>query len=94
MIRAELAGAKICIALGITVGRESAPVLMLCRKLIAASHDPVTRLDAYRGDVLALRIRSIGEAAHLRVATHGRGFERLLECTTASPMRQNDGGGQ
>jgi hypothetical protein len=26
----------------------------------------------------------------LRIATHGVGFERLPECTPASPMRQNE----
>jgi hypothetical protein len=33
-----------------------------------------------------LRVRSIGEAAQLRVASHGVGFERLPGCTGASPI--------
>src|SRR6516164_9622984 len=66
------------------------PVLALCRELIAAGHDPSRPLHAYRDGVLALRIRSIGEAARLRVATHGVGFESAQECTTASPMRFPD----
>jgi hypothetical protein len=92
IIRAELIGSESCTALGITVEVNS-PVLAMCRALIAAGHDPAARLDAFRGNLLCLRVRSIGEGAGLRVATHGRGFERLLECTAASPMRQNDGGG-
>ena len=31
-------------------------------------------LDAYRGDVLCLRVRSIGEGARLEVNTKGTGF--------------------
>jgi hypothetical protein len=91
-IRADLIGSDICTALGLTVEVRQ-PVLAMCRALITAGHDPASRLDAYRGDVLCLRVRSIGQGARLRVATHGRGFERLPECTAASPMRQSDGGG-
>jgi hypothetical protein len=91
-IRADLRDDDTCVAAGVTVTAPS-PVLLLCRKLLDAGHDPTTPLHAYRGNTLALIVRSIGEGARLRVATHGRGFERLLECTAASPMRQNDGGG-
>jgi len=54
----------------------SAPVLELCRALVAAGHDPASRLDAYRGDVLCLQVRSIGEAARLEINGHGTGFKR------------------
>jgi hypothetical protein len=41
--------------------------LALCRKLIAAGFDPSRPLCAYRGAVLCLRVRSIGEGAQLIV---------------------------
>src|SRR6516162_7938745 len=63
-IRADLIGSDYCIALGIT-SRSSIPVLALCRALVKAGHDPATALEAYRGDVLCLRVRSIGAAAQL-----------------------------
>jgi hypothetical protein len=53
----------------------SVPVLALCRKLIAAGYDPALPLHAYRGDMLALKVCSIGEGAHLW-ETHGRGTRR------------------
>jgi hypothetical protein len=62
-----------CTALDITA-KSSSPVLALCRKLVEAGHDPATPLHAYRGETLALKIRSIGEAARLRVSPHGVGF--------------------
>jgi hypothetical protein len=88
-IRAELLADDSCSALGMTV-RGPAPVLALCRLLVEAGHDPATPLEAWRGDVPCLRIRSIGAAAALRIGTHGVGFETLSECTAASPMRQNE----
>jgi hypothetical protein len=73
-IRAEIIGKdNTAAALGITA-HGAAPVLALCRKLVEAGHDPALPLHAYRGDVLALKVRSIGEGARLRVAAHGVGF--------------------
>ena len=66
MIRAAIAGRNRAEANGISV-IAAAPVLALCRKLIAAGVDPAEPLEAYRGDVLCLRIRSIGEGASLGV---------------------------
>ena len=63
-------------------------MLALCRQLIAAGHDPRLPLEAWRGLVPCLRVRSIGEAAQLRLATHGSGVERLSECTAASPVEE------
>jgi hypothetical protein len=65
-IRATLVGSKRCEALGLT-GHGYAPVLTLCRALGAAGHDPRRPLHAYREDVLALKVRSIGEGAKLIV---------------------------
>jgi hypothetical protein len=83
MIRAELSSDSYATALGVTV-RSPSPVLALCRKLIEAGYDPGTPLEAYRGDTLCLRVRSIGEAAGLRMDTDKTGrpvFKR--EKTTA-----------
>ena len=65
-IRATLTGSNCCEALGITA-RGYAPVLDLCRALVKAGHEPRRPLHAYRGDVLALKVRSIGEGARLTV---------------------------
>ena len=65
-IRADLIGGRTCSALGITATGH-APVLSLCRRLVAAGHDPDSPLEAYRGTMLCLRVRSIGEAAKLTV---------------------------
>jgi hypothetical protein len=86
-IRAELIADDSCSALGMRV-RGFAPVLALCRLLVEAGHDPATSLEAWRGDVPCLRIRSLGAAAALRIGTHGVGFENLSECTAASPVEE------
>jgi hypothetical protein len=86
-IRAELTGSDNCAALGI-VARGNQPVLRMCRLLVAAGVDPARPLDAFRGSVLALRVRSVGQAAHLRMRGDGIGFE-TLRCPTASPMRKS-----
>lgn len=89
-IRAELTGSDHCSALGIV----SRSALALCRALIEAGRNPNRALHAYRGDVLALAVRSIGEGARLRIASHGVGFERLPECTGSPPVRANERDGQ
>ena len=71
-VRAELSGSDTCTALGITAKADS-PILALCRKLIEAGHDPAAPLEAYRGNTLALRVKSIGQDAALRVGTGGNG---------------------
>jgi len=92
IIRAELIGSDACAALRITM-RATAPVLALCDRLVAIGLDPSLPLEVWRGPVLCLQVRSIGEAAQLRVATHGVGFERLrgcaAGCTAALPVGEN-----
>jgi hypothetical protein len=61
-MKAELEGIRIARAHGIEVN-ASAPVLALCRKLVERGVPPATPLEAYRGEVLCLRVRSIGEGA-------------------------------
>jgi hypothetical protein len=85
-IRAELSGSSICTASSIAA-IDYAPVLAMCRRLLEAGHDPATCLEAYRGETLALRVRSIGEGATLEIGR--RGFraktagEGVLEAPTA-----------
>jgi hypothetical protein len=88
-IRATLTGEDRAEARGLSAASGS-PLIALCRKLVEAGHDPATPLEAYRGDVLCLRISSIGEAARLRINAYGTGFRPRPEADTASPMR--DGG--
>ena len=66
LIHATITGFDRCDAGDHTV-RAAAPVLAMCRKLLAAGHDPARPLHAYRGDTLALKVRSIGEGAKLTV---------------------------
>ena len=87
VIRADLIGATIFIAAGITAIGNT-PVLAICRQLVEAGHDPRRRLDVYRGATLALRIRSIGEAAGLEINGHGTGFRPAGDGGAAPPVRQ------
>jgi hypothetical protein len=86
---AELTGSDTCISAGHTV-RAHAPVLAMCRQLLAAGLDPDQAMEVYRGATLALRVRSIGEAAKLEINSHGTAFVARRERRTASPMRQTD----
>ena len=74
-ILAHLSSDTIVTALGLTVTSDI-PVLALCRKLVESStYSPSTPLDAYRGDTLCLKVRSIGEAAKLEISGNkGVGF--------------------
>src|SRR5262245_50761601 len=77
-IVAQLVGGR-CTAVGLGLGAwGSAPCLALCRKLIAHGVPPETPLAVYRGEVLALRIRTVGEGAQLTVVERPDGprFER------------------
>jgi hypothetical protein len=46
-------------------------------------------LEAYRGGTLALRVKSIGQAAKLQVNSNGTGFEPAGERRAAPPKRPN-----
>ena len=74
IIHAQLTGSDQCSAEGFSVC-HTAPVLAMCRTLIDAGYDPERPLHAYRGEVLSLRVRSIGEAARLQYQDGG-GFSR------------------
>jgi hypothetical protein len=94
-ISGELRGERTAAAAGISA-HGYAPALALCRKLIAAGHDPHTKLNLFRKTgTLALTVRSIGEGARLTVEDGNTGrpqFKPIREKTqgTASPMRRNE----
>ena len=75
-VRATLVGSDRCDAEGIS-SRGYAPMLDLCRELVAAGFDPASPLEAWRGEILCLRVRSIGESARLTVADDRHGTPRL-----------------
>ena len=87
-IRATLCGSTKCSAEGITV-TGTVPVLQLCRKLVAAGYDPNRPMEVYRGDVLALRVSSIGQAAKLGVrdTVSGRPIFYLLDAEHLLSLR-------
>jgi hypothetical protein len=72
-LHAQLSQFDTASALGI-VATGSSPILLLCRKLVAAGYDPATPMDCWRGDTLCLSVRSIGQAASLEINAHGTGF--------------------
>jgi hypothetical protein len=84
VIRGELVGDDYATAGGIAV-RSPSPILTLCRALIVAGQDPGTELALWRGGTLALRVRSIGEAAGLEVSGRGTGFIRRPDVRSAPP---------
>lgn len=92
-VLADIIGSDRCQAEGFTA-RSSSPVLAICRKLIEAEVDPDLPLRAYRGNVLCLAIRSIGEAARLIVKSAGNGVPIFAVSTghegaAAPPVRQS-----
>lgn len=92
VIRCELIDSDSASALGIEI-HSSAPILALCRKLLEVGHDPGLPMECWRGDVLCLHVRSIGEAAGLRVNTKGTGFIRAVAVPIAplvAPMENSD----
>jgi hypothetical protein len=88
-IRAELVGSTVCTAVGLRVDTSS-PVLAMCRRLIEAGYDPTTRLKAYRGGILCLVVRSIGEGAKLEINGQGAGFRPAREQDAASSVHSKE----
>jgi hypothetical protein len=88
VIRAELSGDDTASALGITA-KAYTPVIALCTKLIEAGIDPSMPLEAWRGDTLALRVRSVGAAARLTINGKGTGFLRSAAVGRGPYMRKS-----
>ena len=62
-----------CSARGLTA-KGYAPILGLCRMLVEAGYDPTEPMEVYRGATLSLHVRSIGEAAKLKIDERGPRF--------------------
>jgi hypothetical protein len=75
-LRPELVGSNRCTIPGFAATSQT-PVLALCRTLLATGFDPAQSLEIYRGNALALRVRSIGEAARLTVEDSRLGQPRF-----------------
>ena len=75
-IRATLIKSNRCEAEGLSVCGY-APVLEMCRELLAAGFHPACPLEAWRGETLCLRVRSISESAGFTVADDRHGTPRL-----------------
>ena len=90
-VRADLIGDNVARACGI-VAHNGAPLLKLCRLLVDAGFDPNQPLEAWRDDVLCLRVGAIGQAAALEVNGEGGGFRRLRQPNAAPPMRRTGRG--
>ena len=90
VIRAELVGSDQCSAAGITV-TAPAPVLALCRELLAAGHDRETWLEAFRGGVMCLRVKGIGKGAALAIdetRARFRRWEAYSPARVTAPVRR------
>src|SRR5262245_42109163 len=77
-----------CTSTGLTA-RGAAPVLALCRQLLAAGADPDASLEVFRRGTLALRVRSLREAAQLEIGGDGTSFRRRRQPDAASPIAPN-----
>jgi hypothetical protein len=85
MIACQFEGDDICRAADFEV-RGYAPALDMCRRLLAEGFDPATPLEVYRGDVLCLRISSIGYGAGLCVEDDKIGRPRFARRRSRVPV--------
>jgi hypothetical protein len=53
--------------------QNDTPVLSYCRQLIKEGVNPRTKFKVYRGDVLALSVKTIGRGAKLTVKNNNQG---------------------
>lgn len=89
-ITAQLSSDTIASVIGSTIViNVGSPVLAICRKLLDAGYPSSADLEAYRGETLALRVRSIGEAAELQV-DGARRFIRVPGRRLASLVSQSE----
>ena len=84
-IVATLTGSDTACAEGISITGAS-PVLALCRKLIVYGFDPAIPIHVFRGDTLALTVRSIGEGARLEIRGDGVGFRPAPKMGASPPI--------
>jgi hypothetical protein len=85
--KAALSSDSIAGVIGSTIACVgSSPVLALCRKLVEIGYPSSADLPAYRGDMLCLTVRSIGQAAGLEINAKGTGFAPRRAVRQASPV--------
>ena len=89
VVRDCLMASGASLAAGLTVTGH-APVLELCRRLVAVGHDPTTPMHVYRDATLALTVRSIGEAKQLVFPGEAGSFgaDRVAEVLTQVGLPQ------
>lgn len=85
-LTAQLLGTDTATA-GDIIATDDAPVIALCRELIAKGFDSEMPLDVYRGDRLALVVRSIGAPAQLTIKGKGNGFKHRTAVANAPSQR-------
>ena len=87
VIIGQLSGDDTCMAAGLSVVGITT-VLDLCRMLVQRGDDHKMPMEVFRHGVLALRIRSIGEAAKLEINGKGTRFKKCRQPVgTAPPLR-------
>jgi hypothetical protein len=81
---------------GDIVVRSRSPVFALCRALLAAGANPNSKLKCFRGDVLALTVKTIGRGAKLTIKENNWvgpkvvPYEPLSRDRVGRHVRQND----
>jgi hypothetical protein len=89
---ADLFGSNRCVCQSLDLtGTGNSPVFQLCRKIVAAGHDPTRPLKVYRNGVLALHIRSVGEGAELEVTQSRAGRPIFRKRTSGSASHSTPG---
>jgi hypothetical protein len=63
--------------IGNIVARSRTPVFALCRALLAAGANPNSKLECFRGSVLALTVKTIGIGAKLTIIENDRDGPRI-----------------
>jgi hypothetical protein len=91
VIVAAISGSDTAAAEGVTVTSAS-PILNLCRQLVDAGFDLARPLLCYRGQTLALSVRTIGEGNELEVNSAGTGFVRRRGLRSGPPVRVSRAG--
>ena len=81
---------------GDIVARSRSPVFALCRALLAAGANPNSKLECFRGSVLALTVKTIGIGAKLTIKENDWvgpkvvRYEPLSRDRVGRQARQND----
>jgi hypothetical protein len=88
-IPATLHGDDVCRAVGLEV-RSTSPIIGMCRELVERGYDQELELHAYRNEVLAVIVASIGRAVKLEVNGRGTGFRPVVTVGRASLVRWSE----